>query len=326
MALPSILSYPMPAESDLPANKVAWTPDPKRAVLLIHDMQQYFVDAFNVDESPVPELLANIQKLRAQCTALGIPVVYSAQPGGQSPERRGLLCDFWGPGMNDGPDQKKIVEALAPGEHDIVVTKWRYSAFQKTELLDILHRSGRDQLIVCGIYAHIGCLMTACEAFMQDVQPFFVADAVADFSADKHRMALAYAAERCAVTITTRRLVEDLARLGDSASISESAPASEPGLQAQREGEPLPLTRQAVRVEVAGLLQEHPSRIADDDNLIHIWGLDSIRIMSLIERWRRGGAEISFAELAERPTLADWWQLISSRMSRSLPNGDYFTV
>lgn len=84
----------------------------------------------------------------------------------------------------------------------------------KTELLDILRQQGRDQLIVCGIYAHIGCLMTACEAFMQDVQPFFVADAVADFSADKHRMALAYAAERCAVTITTRRLVEDLARLG----------------------------------------------------------------------------------------------------------------
>lgn len=325
MALPSILSYPMPAESDLPVNKAAWRPDPKRAVLLIHDMQQYFVDAFNADESPVPELLANIRKLRAQCTALGIPVVYSAQPGGQSPERRGLLYDFWGPGMNDGPYQKKIVEALAPGEQDIVVTKWRYSAFQKTELLDILRQQGRDQLIVCGIYAHIGCLMTACEAFMQDVQPFFVADAVADFSADKHRMALAYAAERCAVTITTRRLVEELARLGDSASISESDPASEPSLQAPPEGGNR-LTRQAVRAEVAGLLQEHPSRIADDDNLIHIWGLDSIRIMSLIERWRRGGAEVSFAELAERPTLADWWQLISSRMSRSLPNGDYFTV
>lgn len=325
MALPSILSYPMPAESDLPANKAAWTPDPKRAVLLIHDMQQYFVDAFNVDESPVPELLANIRKLRTQCAALGIPVVYSAQPGGQSPERRGLLHDFWGPGMNDGPYQKKIVEALAPGEQDIVVTKWRYSAFQKTELLDILRQQGRDQLIVCGIYAHIGCLMTACEAFMQDVQPFFVADAVADFSADKHRIALAYAAERCAVTITTRRLVEELARQGDSASISESVPAAEPILQVPPEGGNR-LTRQAVRAEVAGLLQEHPSRIADDDNLIHIWGLDSIRIMSLIERWRRGGAEVSFAELAERPTLADWWQLISSRMSRSLPNGDYFTV
>lgn len=325
MALPSILPYPMPAESDLPANKVVWTPDPKRAVLLIHDMQQYFVDAFT-GESPVPELLANIRKLRTQCSTLGIPVVYSAQPGGQSPERRGLQCDFWGPGMNDGPYQKKIVEALAPGEHDIVITKWRYSAFQKTDLLDILRQRGRDQLIVCGIYAHIGCLMTACEAFMQDVQPFFVADAVADFSADKHRLALVYAAERCAVTITTKRLIEELARQGDSASESESVSGSDSSLQALPEGWPLPLTRQALRAEVAGLLQEHPSKIADHDNLIITWGLDSIRIMSLMERWHRGGAEVSFAELAERPTLADWWQLISSRMSCSLPNGDYFFV
>lgn len=339
MALPSILPYPMPDESDLPVNKVAWTPDPQRAVLLIHDMQQYFVDAFNADESPVPELLANIRELRRQCAALGIPVVYSAQPGGQSPEQRGLLQDFWGPGMNDGPYQPKIVEPLTPGEQDIVVTKWRYSAFQKTELLEILRQRGRDQLIVCGIYAHIGCLMTACEAFMQDVQPFFVADAVADFSADKHRLALAYAAERCAVTITTRRLVEELARQGGAVSEGSAPGASlqttpdaglqaSPGasLQAMPVEEPRPLTMQEVRAEVAGLLQEQPSSIADHDDLIMIWGLDSIRMMSLMERWRRSGAEVSFAELAERPTLADWWRLISSRMSCSMPNRDYFTV
>lgn len=336
MALPSILPYPMPGESDLPANKVAWTPDPQRAVLLIHDMQQYFVAAFQADESPVPELLANIRELRRQCAALGIPVVYSAQPGGQSPEQRGLLQDFWGPGMNDGPYQSKIVESLTPGEQDIVLTKWRYSAFQKTKLLEILRQRGRDQLIVCGIYAHIGCLMTACEAFMQDVQPFFVADAVADFSADKHRLAITYAAERCAVTITTRRLVEELARQGGGEAASEAEAVSSPnaGLQASSggslpamsEGEPRPLTLQEVRAEVAGLLQEQPSSIADHDDLITIWGLDSIRMMSLIERWRRSGAEVSFAELAERPTLADWWRLISSRMSCSMPNRDYYTV
>ncbi|MBW7461019.1 isochorismatase family protein, partial [Paenibacillus sepulcri] len=84
MALPSILPYTMPTASELPENKVSWSPDPKRAVLLIHDMQQYFVDAFTPGESPVNELVANISMLRKQCVEFGIPVVYTAQPGGQT--------------------------------------------------------------------------------------------------------------------------------------------------------------------------------------------------------------------------------------------------
>ncbi|MCP3773790.1 isochorismatase family protein [Paenibacillus sp. MZ04-78.2] len=320
MALPAIMPYPMPTASDLPANRVNWTPDPKRAVLLIHDMQQYFVDAFTAGTSPVIELLENIRVLRSACEELGIPVVYSAQPGGQTLEQRGLLQDFWGPGIDDGPYQKQIVKELPPGERDIVLTKWRYSAFQKTDFRATLTQLGRDQLIVCGIYAHIGCLMTACEAFMQEVEPFFVVDAVADFSLEKHRLAITYAAERCAVAITTERFIKALRGEAGTAAqaeaISEAAPAAESGT----------LTKDGLRELVADLLQEAPSSLAEHDNLITQWGMDSIRIMSLAERWRRSGAEVTFVELAERPTLADWWALLSARLSRTLPNGDYITT
>ncbi|NNV02338.1 isochorismatase [Brevibacillus sp. MCWH] len=313
MAIPAILPYPMPVESDLPKNRVAWTPDPQRAALLIHDMQQYFLNAFTVTESPVVELLANIQKLKAYCAEQGIPVIYSAQPGKQSPEQRGLLQDFWGPGLTKCPDQQKIVDELAPGGQDLVLTKWRYSAFQQTNLLEMLQQRGRDQLIVCGIYAHIGCLMTACEAFMKDVQPFFVADAVADFSREKHMMALTYAAERCAVTITTQRLIDQLS------GVQAEAPAA-------RESDTQPITQEAIRAQVADLLQELPANLGENDDLINVWGLDSVRIMSLVERWRRSGAEVTFVELAEQPTLAAWWALLSSRLKQSLPNQDYFVV
>ena len=41
-----------------------WTPDPKRAVLLIHDMQEYFLDAYSDKESPKVELISNIKMIR----------------------------------------------------------------------------------------------------------------------------------------------------------------------------------------------------------------------------------------------------------------------
>jgi bifunctional isochorismate lyase / aryl carrier protein len=211
VAIPAIAPYPLPAGPELPANRAGWRADPARAVLLVHDMQNYFLDAFTPGAAPLPHVLEHVALLRKHCSDLGIPVVYTAQPGGQDPADRGLLTDFWGPGLGAGdPRDAAIVDALAPGPGDRVLTKWRYSAFVRTPLADLLADQGRDQLIVTGVYAHIGVLATACDAFMRDVQAFVVADAVADFSAAHHRSALAYAAQRCAVTKTTRALVDDL--------------------------------------------------------------------------------------------------------------------
>jgi bifunctional isochorismate lyase / aryl carrier protein len=80
MAIPAISSYKMPKENTIPKNKVSWEVDPNRAVLLVHDMQQYFLDYYQQDASPIPELIANIQSIKKRCSELGIPVVYTAQP------------------------------------------------------------------------------------------------------------------------------------------------------------------------------------------------------------------------------------------------------
>ncbi|TVL89697.1 isochorismatase family protein [Streptomyces sp. SAJ15] len=203
MALPAIAPYPMPSPAELPENRVSWTVDASRAVLLIHDLQNYFLSAFTADASPVPELLDHVSRLKKEAERLGVPVVYTAQPGGQTPVERGLQQDFWGPGLPADPTAAAIAEQVAPGPDDTVLTKWKYSAFVRTDLLEQLHERGRDQLVITGVYAHIGVLMTACDAWMRDIQAFVVADAVADFSARDHRMALEWAAGRCAVVTTT---------------------------------------------------------------------------------------------------------------------------
>jgi bifunctional isochorismate lyase / aryl carrier protein len=211
MAIPAIAPYELPDPAGVEPNRAPWSLDPARATLLIHDMQNYFIDAYQMGEEPMRTVLPNIVEIRERCSALGIPVVYTMQPGDQHPSRRGILADFWGPGLTTGRDTE-VTEVLTPRETDIQVTKWRYSAFQRTDLRQLLGHHGRDQLIVTGVYAHMGCLLSAAEAFMSDVQPFFVADATADFTEDEHRMALDYAAKRCSAVVTTDTVVESLTR------------------------------------------------------------------------------------------------------------------
>ncbi|MFE2288827.1 isochorismatase family protein [Streptomyces sp. NPDC059443] len=202
--IPPIEPYVLPSAGGLPANTAQWTPDPDRAVLLVHDMQRFFLAPF--PDSIRNPLVSNAAALRDRAAALGVPVAYTAQPGNMTEEERGLLADFWGPGMRRDLADRAVDDALAPREGDWELTKWRYSAFHNSPLLERMREAGRDQLIVCGVYAHIGVLMTAVEAFTHDIQPFLVADAVADFDESHHRMALEYAAGRCAMVVTAKEV------------------------------------------------------------------------------------------------------------------------
>jgi trans-2,3-dihydro-3-hydroxyanthranilic acid synthase len=207
--IPPIESYPMPTAGDLPANTARWRVDPRRAVLLVHDMQRYFVERIPADGART-DLVRNVAALRERCAGAGVPVAYTAQPGGMTAEQRGLLKDFWGPGMSTEPEHRLFVEPLAPRVSDWVFTKWRYSAFFRSDLLGRMRAGGRDQLVICGVYAHVGVLTTAIEAFSHDIKTFLVADAVADFSWRYHRLAIDYAASRCAVVATTSDVLSQL--------------------------------------------------------------------------------------------------------------------
>ncbi|WP_323118072.1 isochorismatase family protein [Burkholderia alba] len=288
MAIPKISSYPMPAE--LPANRVTWRVDASRAALLVHDMQDYFVDFYDRSAAPIPELIAHTRRLIELARGAGMPVYYTAQLPRQSAEDRALLTDMWGPGLTARPECAAICAAVAPAPGDHVLDKWRYSAFQRSELDAMLRAQQRDQLVICGVYAHIGCLMTACEAFMKDIKPFFVADALADFSEQEHRMALDYVAGRCGTVVRTADIAGALATRENADSISLAA-----------------LTQQ-----VARNLQIAASELQPQDNLMDC-GLDSVRLMAFVETWRQAGHDVSFVQLAETPTLEAWWQLLQRK-------------
>ncbi|MFZ6040707.1 isochorismatase family protein [Vibrio natriegens] len=290
MAIPAIAGYPL--SKAIPQNRVSWSVDPERAVLLIHDMQQYFLNFYDLDSELIQTLTQNIQQIKQACIEAGIPVVYTAQPGDQCQDDRALLTDFWGPGLKADDTITRIMPALAPTEQDIVYTKWRYSAFQRTPLKSMMDETGRDQLIIVGVYAHIGCLQTASEAFMTDIQAFMVSDAVADFSESEHEMALNYVAGRCGYVLDKQQLLSQVSDM----PITHEIPQSE----------------QELALQLATLLDVPAEEIEPQDSLLD-FGLDSVRIMSLVGDWQQAGLDLSFMELAAQPCLAHWWQLIEKK-------------
>jgi len=285
MAIPRLASYPLPQPDGFPANKVDWTPAADRAVLLIHDMQRYFVEFYG-DSSPlIDQVVANIAALRAWADAQGVPVVYTAQPTDQPPADRALLNDMWGPGLTQAdPALQQVVDELAPKDGDVVLTKWRYSAFHRSNLQDLMTEWRRDQLIVCGVYAHIGCLTTCTDAFMRDIQAFLIGDAVADFSEEEHRMALRYVATRCGSTLSTAQVT------GGAVTLDEAW----------------------LRAQVQPLLDAADEEPALDDNLTD-FGLDSVQVMTLVGEWQKRGLPVTFADLAAQPTLQGWLDLLRAR-------------
>ncbi|MBT2411863.1 MULTISPECIES: phosphopantetheine-binding protein [unclassified Streptomyces] len=70
------------------------------------------------------------------------------------------------------------------------------------------------------------------------------------------------------------------------------------------------LTVEQIRTDVADCLGEDVADIPLDENLVD-YGLDSVRIMTLLERWRREHAVTAdFADLAEQPAIEAWAPLL----------------
>lgn len=296
MAIPRIKNYSMPEIKDI-TNKVEWQLRPEKSVLLIHDMQNYFIDFYDKDSELIHVLLNHIEQLKTLCDSLDIPVIYTAQPPNQDPLDRALLTDFWGPGLSDTTYAPKIVGRIKPEKHHHCLSKWRYSAFQKTSLQHFMESHERDQLIICGVYAHIGILTTALEAFMMDIQPFLVGDAIADFTQEEHQWALSYTSQRCGKVesfASVQRALKPLA-VPEKQDVDKASTA---------------LHLDMIKQDIADALQLSVTSIEDGDNVIDL-GLDSVRLMQLIDKWRQQGSDVHFSDLAETAVISEWLPMLN---------------
>lgn len=204
MSIPTIEAY-SPSSIKLPDNKLDWEIDWSRAAVLVHDVQYFFLRPF--PKATAQELLANIEHVCTAAKARNVPIIYSVQPGGMTRLERGLLHGLWGKGMSDERDDSDIPEQLWSNYPGQKIVKWRYSAFSGTNLSMVLGSLQRSQLVVTGVYAHLGVWATTMDAFGGNIEPVVVSDAIADFTADRHSRALDLIASSCARVLSSREVV-----------------------------------------------------------------------------------------------------------------------
>ncbi|MFH0518101.1 isochorismatase family protein [Streptomyces sp. M41] len=199
----SIFPYVMPTPEMLPDDTTGWTLDPARAALVVLNLQRRFVRALEQQGAPIPQLLANTVRLVSVAHAAGVPVIHSVPAG-----ERGAASYVQQSGAPADGDGEAFAAQVEPRTGDTVLTTRKHSAFARTRLDSRLRDLERDQVVITGLFARVGVLMTAADAWVQDLEPFVVADAIADLSAGSHEFALEWVADTCGTVTSTGRVLE----------------------------------------------------------------------------------------------------------------------
>lgn len=297
MALPTSVDYapPVPPRRALPTSRADWRLEPARTAVLVHDLQRYFARPYAPDSHALGDALRATALVLDAARRGGVPVFYTAQPGDQDPAERGLQGDLWGRGMSAVPEHTQILPEVAPHPGDTVLAKHRYSAFARSDLHERLVAAGRDQLVLTGVYAHIGITATALDAFQREVHPFLVADAVADLGAEQHARALDHVAACCGVVTTAGVVVRTLAE-GTVRTLAEGTVRTLAADGAH------PVLRAALARVLPPEVVERAFATPEED--LFALGLNSLVAFELLDDLADAGIDVDFGVFTARPTLA----------------------
>jgi nicotinamidase-related amidase len=184
--------------------------DPAHAALLVVDMQRDFCtpggafDKLGVDISMYPPMVPRLARLIDGARAAGVPVFYvqmTVLPGriSDSPAqiRFNLRLHLGSEGViepldytPDGSEGQQVIPELAPRDGDVVVKKYRSSAFWGTNLDMLLRANGIKTCVVSGCTTE-GCVeSTARDAMFGDYYVVIPEDCVASDDRAQHDASL----------------------------------------------------------------------------------------------------------------------------------------
>jgi gluconolactonase len=196
--------------------------DPRRAVLVIQDMQNdVMMDGGAWAETGAPEhakernVVENVKQLAEACRAAGVPVIhvhYIVDEGAAGlkvnaglfqgvKETGGLVRGSWGAAPAPG---------LEPQKGDFVVEKMRMNAWEGTRFESLLKGLGRDTVIVTGAWTNMSVEHTARTGADKGYYMIVPEDGCATMNAEWHNASIHFALQNVSTVTTCGAVLEAL--------------------------------------------------------------------------------------------------------------------
>jgi gluconolactonase len=213
-----------PGHASSPAAGQRLDLDPRRAVLIIQDMQNDAVSeggAFASSGAPAhakaQNVVENIRHVAAAARAHGVPVIhvwFVVEPGAPGvtlnaplfkglAEHKAVVRGTWGAAP---------VEGLEPDLGDFVVEKMRMSAWEGTRLETILKALHRDTIINTGAWTNMAVEHTARTGADKGYVMILPEDCCATMNADWHKASIDYAMQNVAEVTKAEAVIAALKR------------------------------------------------------------------------------------------------------------------
>jgi ureidoacrylate peracid hydrolase len=201
--------------------------DPRRSALLFVDVQNFSARRDGGEFKDVAEAdfedqygyffdrletiaLPNMQALQAACRASRIEVMYTVIES-LTKDGRDRSLDYKITGFNvpKGSWDGRVLEAIAPGEDEIVLPKSSSSVFISTHIDYLLRNLGVQQLAICGLVTD-QCVESAVrDACDLGYLVTLVPDACATYTQDRHDHSLRAISGYCR-QLDTKDLIAEL--------------------------------------------------------------------------------------------------------------------
>ena len=211
---------------------IDWPIDPARTALINVDLQNVFVEGFDISATDGLDVVQRLNKLSRACRAHGMMVIHTINELRADGSNRGIAAEVVTAylestgincrgGITAGTNGAKLHDSLEVEPSDILLTKPRYGSFTGTDLDLILRSNGIDSVIIGGIATNVFCDTTAREANQRDYKVFFLSDGTGN-----HGMQGLSAEEIKAATLAAVRLAfgqvltvnEAIAKIEDSSA------------------------------------------------------------------------------------------------------------